>query len=89
MIVERFYIKKPNGKYRPIGAPNLVSKMIGKAFADMMKHAGGAELEKQHGFHPGRGISTAIYAIWKNLEAGRTEVYEFDLKSWFNKVRPV
>jgi len=36
LLINRFYIEKKNGKMRPIGAPNYESRMISKAFTDLI-----------------------------------------------------
>lgn len=89
ILIKRFYLEKSNGKLRPIGSPDLKSKMIGKAFADMLLWCGGSDIPYQHGFIPGKGVHTAIYSIIEKFEAGFRYVYEFDLKGWFNHVRPI
>lgn len=88
MLVKRFYIPKRNGKFRPIGAPNLSTKMVSKALADMLLYYAG-DIPRQHGFSRGKGIHTAIMNIWDNYAKGLTCMYEFDLKGWFNHVRPI
>lgn len=35
MNLKRFYILKPNGNWRPIGAPTIGSKVISKMITDM------------------------------------------------------
>jgi hypothetical protein len=35
MDLKRYYIQKPNGKYRPIGSPTIASKVIAKMLTDM------------------------------------------------------
>jgi retron-type reverse transcriptase len=36
LLIHRFYIEKKNGKMRPIGSPNIESRMISKAFTDLI-----------------------------------------------------
>jgi len=35
MDLKRYYLLKPNGKYRPIGSPTIGSKVISKMLTDM------------------------------------------------------
>lgn len=88
--LQRFYLKKPNGKMRPIGAPDVSTKMIAKAFNDMTIALFRKDMDDHHhGFLPQRGIHTAILNIMCNYyEKEMTTIYEFDLRSWFNKVNP-
>jgi len=61
LTLERFYILKPNGKYRPIGAPTLPSSLISKAFTDMTYFISEQYLKPfQHGFRRKHGTQTAI-----------------------------
>ena len=62
MLVKRFYLIKPSGKLRPIGAPNLTTKMVSKALSDMLQYYAG-DIPGQHGFTHGKGIHTAIINI--------------------------
>lgn len=36
LLINRYYIEKKNGKFRPIGAPNYESRMISKALTDLV-----------------------------------------------------
>jgi RNA-directed DNA polymerase len=42
--------------------------------------------ECSHGFRPGRKAHDALEAIRENLKAGRTEVYDADLKGYFDSI---
>jgi hypothetical protein len=88
LLINRFYIEKKNGKLRPIGAPNYESRMISKAFTDIVY----AVTEKdrsaeQHGYMKKRGAWSAILQCVRKLKEGY-DGYEFDLKSFFNTVEP-
>jgi hypothetical protein len=88
LLIKRFYIEKKNGKLRPIGAPNYESRMISKAFTDIVY----AVTEKnrsseQHGYMKKRGAWSAILSCVRKLKEGY-DGYEFDLKSFFNTVEP-
>jgi hypothetical protein len=88
LLINRFYIEKKNGKLRPIGAPNYESRMISKAFTDIIY----AVTEKdrsaeQHGYMKKRGAWSAVLSCVRKLKEG-FDGYEFDLKSFFNTVEP-
>jgi RNA-directed DNA polymerase len=42
--------------------------------------------ECSHGFRPGRKAHDALEAIRENLKAGRTEIYDADLKGYFDSI---
>jgi len=89
--VKRFYVAKPGGKFRPIGAPNLGSKMVFKALEIIMRELLEDRIGNyQHGFIRERGCQTATMALIERLRQNpKAKVYEFDLKSFFNKVNPI
>lgn len=93
MLINRFYIEKKSGKLRPIGAPNFESRMISKAFTDMVVAITdvavgvGARSTEQHGYRKMRGTWSAIL---QTVELHRRGLrgYEFDLVSFFNQITP-
>jgi len=89
MDLKRWYLLKPNGKYRPIGSPTIGSKVISKMLTDLWttladRHRG----EMQHAFRPNRGVWSAAFAVCQKLKNRTPEdkVIEFDLKGFFNTV---
>lgn len=89
MNLKRFYLLKPNGKWRPIGAPTIGSKVISKMITDMWVTLSDANRPTmQHAFRPNRGTWSAIYEVIRRL-TNRKEgdvVVEFDLKGFFNTI---
>lgn len=88
MKIYRYYILKRNGKWRPIGAPGLSTKLV-HASLDMIlrKKIEPMLPDFQHGFRPGRSCATATMEIIQALRKDVNQfVYEFDLKSFFNLV---
>jgi len=95
LTLKRFYLDKgmertgvPNGKFRPIGAPTLVSRVISKAFNDMVYFImeDGFELF-QHGYRLDRGCYSALYEVWERIFVkNQREIYEFDFQAFFNTV---
>lgn len=94
--VDRYYILKKNGKYRPIGAPRLTSKVMSRFLSDMVTSLLEPERIKDkfanHAYRPHKGVHTAIMEFvreWKRcILVNKTlpHIYEFDLKSFFNNV---
>jgi hypothetical protein len=88
LLINRFYVLKKNGKWRPIGSPNYESRMISKALTDMVYSVSErSRSPEQHGYLRNRGAWSAILAIVQKLKEGYNG-YEFDLKSFFNTVEP-
>lgn len=89
--LSRFYILKTDGKrWRPIGAPDYPSRVISRSLNDLIYVLFEDKFNKvQHGFRKNRGAHTAILEIVEKLKLNPKIVYEFDLKSYFNTVRPM
>ena len=97
--IDRYYIQKKNGSWRPIGAPRLESKVFSRFLSDMVTQLLEFERSKveisNHAYRPGRGAHTAVRELLSNIERAKSEeasegkaffIYEFDLKSFFNNV---
>jgi hypothetical protein len=90
MNLERYYLKKPNGKFRPIGSPTVGSKMISKALTDMwVTLSEPHRSEMQHAFRPGKGTWSAVMSVINKLieKKDDMQIYEFDLKGFFNTIK--
>lgn len=86
IFINRFYILKKNGKFRPIGAPTPSSKIISKAFTDMVQcFSRDHRHEMQHGYRYQLGVHTALEQVISKI-GPRTLILEFDFKSFFNTV---
>jgi len=97
LTLKRFYLDKgmekegiPNNKFRPIGAPTLISRVISKAFTDMTYFIHEKDMKPfQHGYRLDKGCYSALFEVWKKIFVEKEEhIYEFDFKSFFNTVRP-
>lgn len=85
--IKRVYIPKADGKKRPLGIPTLKDRVVQMAVVLILEPIFEADfLECSHGFRPGRSAHDALGAIRENLKAGRTEVYDADLKSYFDTI---
>lgn len=91
LTLRRFYILKADGvRWRPIGAPDYPSRVISRSLNDLIYVLWEDKFNNnQHGFRRNRGAATAIFNIISKLKNNPTIVYEFDLKSYFNTVRPM
>jgi len=91
LTLRRFYILKSDGvRWRPIGSPDLPSRVIGRGLSDLIYNIFEKDLQsQQHGYRKGKGLHTAIFAIIQRLKMKPKIIYEFDLTAYFNRVKPI
>ena len=83
----RGYIRKENGKLRPLGIPCIVDRVAQGAVTLVIEPIFESDfLDCSHGFRPGRDRTGAIEQVRGNLEEGRQEIYDADLSSYFDTI---
>lgn len=94
--ITRYYILKKNGKFRPIGAPDIPSKMLCRFLSDLCTYMlegprSGLEVSN-HAYRPERGRHTAVIEILENYVTNLIKykkfpiIKEIDFKGYFNNV---
>ncbi|AUT00207.1 group II intron reverse transcriptase/maturase [Nostoc sp. CENA543] len=87
--VKRIYIRKSNGKQRPLGIPGIIDRCLQAIVLNALEPSWEAQFERtSYGFRPGRGVHDAIERVHSMSKANSTTswVVDADIEGCFDNI---